>query len=84
MWCLERHIDLQAASRADVVLVGSGMKTRDVVADDSIMAQLQLDPSRQLIGAQCSGALVLSKLGLLNGVPACTDLTTKPWVQETG
>ncbi|WP_370280358.1 DJ-1/PfpI family protein [Pontibacterium sp.] len=81
---LERHIDLQAASRADVVLVGSGMKTRDVVADDSIMAQLQLDPSRQLIGAQCSGALVLSKLGLLNGVLACTDLTTKPWVQETG
>jgi len=81
---MARHIDLQEASRADVVLVGSGMKTRDVVADDSIMAQLQLDPSRQLIGAQCSGALVLSKLGLLNGVPACTDLTTKPWVQEMG
>src|SRR5262249_37105723 len=33
---------------------------------------------------QCSGALVLAKLGLLNGMPACTDLTTKPWVQEAG
>ena len=31
-----------------------------------------------------SGALVLAKLGLLNGVPACTDLTTKPWVEEAG
>lgn len=26
----------------------------------------------------------MAKLGLLGSVPACTDLTTKPWVQETG
>jgi transcriptional regulator GlxA family with amidase domain len=48
------------------------------------MARLPLDPSRQLLGAQCSGTLILAKLGLLDGVPACTDLTTKPWVQEAG
>jgi transcriptional regulator GlxA family with amidase domain len=48
------------------------------------MSLLQLDPSRQVLGAQCSGTLVLAKLGLLDGVPACTDLTTKPWVQEAG
>ena len=81
---IQRHIDLQQASEADVVLVGSGMKTRDVVADPTLMAQLKLDPERQLIGAQCSGALILAKLGLLSQVPACTDLTTKPWVQEAG
>ena len=40
--------------------------------------------STQLLGAQCSGTLVLAKLGLLGGVPACTDLTSKPWVQEAG
>ena len=28
--------------------------------------------------------LLLAKLGLLGAVPACTDLTTKPWVQEAG
>lgn len=33
-----------------------------------------------LIGAQCSGTLVLARLGLVGGVPACTDLLTKPWV----
>ncbi len=81
---IERHISLGEANAADAVIIGSGMKTRDVVADESLMAQLQLDPSRQLLGAQCSGTLLLAKLGLLNEIPACTDLTTKPWVQEAG
>lgn len=69
---------------ADVVLVGSGVQTREVVADARLMSALQLDPSRQLIGAQCSGTLVLAKLGLLDAIPACTDLTTTPWVREAG
>ena len=69
---------------ADAVIVGSGARTREVVNDPTIMSALQLDPTRQLIGAQCSGTLVLAKLGLLGAVPACTDLTTKPWVQEAG
>jgi transcriptional regulator GlxA family with amidase domain len=81
---LEAQASLREASEADAVIVGSGMQTREVVADAALMAQLQLDPSRQLLGAQCSGALVLAKLGLLDGVPACTDLTTKPWVQAAG
>lgn len=75
---------LEEASQADAVIVGSGLLTRQVVADAALMVRLQLDPTRQLIGAQCSGALVLAKLGLLQGVTACTDLTTKPWVQEAG
>ncbi|WP_417579983.1 hypothetical protein [Nitrincola sp.] len=69
---------------ADAVLIGSGIKTRDHVADEQLMTQLMLDPTRQLIGAQCSGALLLEKLGLLKNIPVCTDLTTAPWVQETG
>ncbi|MGG1943420.1 DJ-1/PfpI family protein [Trinickia sp. NRRL B-1857] len=75
---------LEEASDADAVLVGSGSKTLEIVADAQTMSRLALDPSRQLIAAQCSGALILAKLGLLGGVPACTDLTTKPWVQEAG
>ena len=75
---------LEEAASADAVLVGSGMLTREVVSDANLMAALNLDPARQLIGAQCSGTLVLAKLGLLGAVPACTDLTTKPWVQEAG
>jgi transcriptional regulator GlxA family with amidase domain len=81
---LEAQASLREASAADAVIVGSGMMTREVVRDEALMAQLQFDPSRQLLGAQCSGTLVLAKLGLLQGVPACTDLTTKPWVEEAG
>jgi transcriptional regulator GlxA family with amidase domain len=81
---IEAQASLQEACDADAVIVGSGLRTREVVADSELMAQLQLDPSEQLLGAQCSGTLVLARLGLLDGVSACTDLTTKPWVQEAG
>jgi transcriptional regulator GlxA family with amidase domain len=81
---IESHVPLEEASAADAVIVGSGRQTREVVADQALMARLRLDPARQLIGAQCSGTLVLAKLGLLDGVPACTDSTSKPWVQEAG
>lgn len=81
---VRRQRPLEFAAEADAVLVGSGIRTREVAADAALMARLRLDPSRQLIGAQCSGALVLAKLGLLAGVPACTDLTTRPWVVEAG
>lgn len=82
---IEAQASLQDAVAADAVIVGSGLQTREVIADAALMAPLkQLDPSRQLLGAQCSGTLVLTKLGLLHEVPACTDLITKPWVQEAG
>ena len=76
---------LEDAVLADAVIVGSGIATREVVEDPTIMEVLRgLDPQRQLIAAQCSGALVLARLGLLHDVPACTDLTTKPWVIAAG
>lgn len=82
---IEQMSTLEEACEADAVIVGSGIATREVVEDPAIMDVLRrLDPSRQLIAAQCSGTLVLAKLGLLDDVPACTDLTTKPWVIAAG
>ncbi|MER8072240.1 DJ-1/PfpI family protein [Streptomyces sp. NPDC094034] len=71
-------------TEADVVLIGSGVKARDVVADGQLLSMLPLDASRQLIGAQCSGALVLSHLGILGDMPACTDIMTRPYVEARG
>ncbi|MFD5631489.1 MULTISPECIES: DJ-1/PfpI family protein [unclassified Streptomyces] len=69
---------------ADVVLIGSGVRTREVVADDHLVSRLSLDPARQLIGAQCSGALVLARLGLLGAMPVSTDVKSRPFVEACG
>ena len=69
---------------ADAVLFGSGIYTRAIAENAPLMNRIQLDPTRQLIGAQCSGTLLLARLGLLGDMPACTDLTTKPWIVEAG
>lgn len=81
---VRRQQPLEFAAEADAVLIGSGIRTRQLAADPALLRRLRLDPARQLIGAQCSGTLILAKLGLIGDLPACTDLTTKPWVIEAG
>lgn len=75
---------LEWANEAEVVLFGSGLYTRAIAENSALLNRLQLDPVRQLIGAQCSGTLLMARLGLLGDCPACTDLSTKPWVVEAG
>jgi len=81
---VRRQKPIGFAAEADGVIIGSGVKTRDIAADGALLSRLRLDPGRQLIGAQCSGTLLLAKLGLIGDLPACTDLKTKPWVVEAG
>ncbi len=81
---VRRQKPLEFAAEADAVLIGSGINTRKIAADAGLLARIRLDPSRQLIGAQCSGTLLLAKLGLIGDLPACTDLMSKPWVIEAG
>ena len=75
---------LEFANSADAVLFGSGLQTRDISKDPRMLSRISLNPEKQLIAGQCSGALLMSVLGLLDDIPACTDLTTKPWVIESG
>jgi len=75
---------LEFAAQADAVIIGSGRRTGEVIEDDALMARLQLDPRRQWIASQCSGALVLIRLGLVHGVPVCTDRKTQAWVEAAG
>lgn len=69
---MDAHVNLTDANAADAVVIGSGMKTRDVANDAFILDQLQLNPSKQLIAAQCSGTFLLAKLGLIGSMPART------------
>ena len=70
---IDAHEDLSQLAEADAVLVGSGMKTREVANTPALMEQLRvLNPARQLLAAQCSGTFLLSRLGLLSGTPDST------------
>ena len=75
---------LAFANEADIVLFGSGILTRTISQDDEIMAQFDLNPDRQLIGAQCSGSLFLHKLGLIDQLPVCADSMTRPVLEDLG
>ncbi len=75
---------LEFIAAADAVLFGSGRRTAQIIEDASVMARIKVDPQRQLIASQCSGALILARLGLLDGLPVCTDLNTKPVAEAAG
>lgn len=72
------------ANDADAVPLPGNLYARAIAENGALLDRLALDPLRQSIGAQCSGTLLLARLGLIADVPACTDLTTKPWVIEAG
>lgn len=81
---VELQRSLAFATDADAVLIGSGRRTLDIIEDPALMSSLRLEPKRQLIGSQCSGALVLWKLGLLDGQPVCTDHATRRHAEAAG
>lgn len=69
---VEAHGGLDEASEADGVFIVSGDGSRAKIADTGFMGRLRLDPSRQIVGAINSGALILAGLGLLDGLSATT------------
>ena len=79
---------LSFANRADAVVLGANLYARAIAEGvgqhGAPLAQLELDPLRQTLGAQGSGVLLLARLGVLGAMPACTDAATRPWVTEAG
>jgi transcriptional regulator GlxA family with amidase domain len=75
---------LEFTAEADAVIFGSGMRTDEIAADPAILARIVVDPLHQLLVSQCSGALIMAALGLLYGAPACTDLMTRPLLEQRG
>ncbi len=75
---------LDACPRADAVLFGSGPGSRKCIASPEFLDSLALDPTRQLIGSQCSGALILAALGLLEDRPATTHPLVRTELEAMG
>lgn len=81
---VEAQRPLEFAGEADAVVVGSGVRSADIAADPVLLARLRLDPTRQLIASQCSGALVLHGLGLADPGGVCADLLSRPRLEARG
>jgi len=75
---------LSDAAAADAVLFGSGMQSKAFAEDQTFLTSISVDPARQLVGSQCSGAMILAGLGLLDDMPVCTDKKTRTWVEARG
>lgn len=64
--------EVDEARTCNGVIHTSGQATRGLMWDLEYLSRLGLDPERQVIGSQCSGALVLAACGLLEGKTATT------------
>ncbi len=78
------HGDVAEANSADAVLFTSGKGTRAKIIDPQYLAKFALDPTRQLVGSICSGALLLAALGLLRGKRATTYPSAVGLLQSYG
>ncbi len=77
--------ELEALHSYAAVIVGSGFQTFDHIDNEAMMSRFSFDRSGgQPIGSQCSGAAILHRLGLIDGVTVCTDLTTTPKLLALG
>lgn len=76
---------LEDLASFDAVLFGSGSETSAYANNSEFMDKLAagLHPG-QIVGSQCSGALLLHRLGLLNGQPVCTDRFSAPVLESEG
>ncbi|MCC8368398.1 DJ-1/PfpI family protein [Xenorhabdus sp. PB61.4] len=73
------------ANDADVVIFSSGYKgVPAALANSDFMDALQLNPQKQLIGSVCSGAFILHKLGLLDGLKVTTHPDAMGRFREMG
>jgi len=78
------HGRLEATAGANAVLFASGPATRELMHRRDYLDRFRLDPARQLVGAMCSGALLLGALGLLDGKRATTYPTAKELLSGLG
>ena len=77
--------NISEAKECNAILHASGQATYQLIEDAEYLKTLALDPERQLVCSQCSGALILAASGLLKDLTATTaDPTTASILQKYG
>lgn len=75
---------LEAVGECDAAVFAGGLYARAIAENGALLARLQIDPIRQRVAGLGSGTLLLARLGLLGGMPACADAATRPWLVQAG
>lgn len=81
---IKTHGRIEEANDADACLFVSGQGTRDRIVDENWLNRFKLNAEKQFIGSICSGALILAKLGLLEGKTATTYPTSQKILESFG
>ncbi len=69
----------------DVLMVPGGGGTRPLVQDAEVLDFLKfMDPRVGILASVCTGAALLAKAGLLDGLPAATNHQSFAWVASHG
>ncbi|RAL26437.1 DJ-1/PfpI family protein [Thermoflavimicrobium daqui] len=75
---------IEEANQADAVLFASGHGVQSLLQDQVYLERFNLNPKTQLIGAMCSGVLILGALGLLTNRKATTYPTAREKLASYG
>lgn len=83
---VKMHGALEEANSSDAVLFCSGQGTRKKMHETAFLEAFNLNEDRQLIGAIDSGALLLGRLGFLQGEKATSypSAEIKRWLESMG
>ena len=81
---IRSQLPLESVASADAVIFSSRKNMGQALNDAGFIHRIQLNARRQIIAAQCSGSLLLHQLGILDGMPACTDEITKTALEAKG
>ncbi len=81
---LKMHGTIEDCKDADIVFFSSGPGTRALYKNEEYLNLFQLNSDKQIICSMCSGALILARLGLLNGLSATTYPTAMETLRDMG
>ena len=82
--CPMTHAMRDRLAHMDAIVFAGGSATAALVENTALIEQLPIHLERQVVGAQCNGALFLSALGLLAHRSVATDAATRPLLEARG
>jgi putative intracellular protease/amidase len=84
-WDFARALTETRNEPLDVLMVPGGDGVKRLLDDQTVLEWvLEMDAKARIMASVCTGAAVLAKCGLLDGLPAATNHNSFGWVSKNG